>query len=162
MTRRNTSTFFTGWTAVAATLKETTPRLLAVGIFLAVCGTASAETWTLSWNPLTTYTDGTPITGKTIIYSLCWSTDPGTLAPMAPISTGVTQTSTTFDPAPQGMIPGRTVYFRMKTALNTGEVSDYSAVMATLDTGEESALSGSLAWRVSNKGPAPPPGERSS
>jgi hypothetical protein len=253
--RRNTPTFPKAWIASHAALKNTTRALLAIGILLAVGGTASAETRTLAWNPATTYTDGTPITGKTVTYSAYWTTNPDVQAPMTPIATGVTQTSASFDPALQKMVPGGTVYFRVKTALNTGEESDYSAalawvvpgmllgspenmtisglplpspgswriawdpvtkyadgqelpsgrtvrydvywtrdpalagdalvplassitvpsadfapqsegmennervyftVMASLDTGEESAFSGGLAWRVSNKGPGPP------
>jgi hypothetical protein len=58
-----------------------------------------------------------------------------------PLAKSLTVPSTEFAPQAEGMEDNGRVYF---------------AVMATLDTGEEYALSGSLAWRVSNKGPAPP------
>jgi len=103
--------------------------VLALGVLLAFSRAASAEVWTLSWNPATTYEDGTPILGKTVSYSVYWSTDPGTTAPMTPLATGVTQTSAPFDPVPKGMPPGQTIYFRLKTALNTGETSGYSAAL---------------------------------
>jgi hypothetical protein len=114
---------------VAAAVRRIASSTLAFAMLLAFCGTAAAETWTLSWNPATTYADGTPITGKTVMYSVYWSTDPGTAAPMTALSSGVTQTYTSFEPESRGMVPGRTVYFRMRTALNTGEVSDYSAAL---------------------------------
>jgi hypothetical protein len=51
------------------------------------------------------------------------------------------ETSLTFDPAASGMTGGQRVYFAAK---------------AVLDTGEESTLSSSLSWSVSNKGPGAP------
>ena len=50
--------------------------LLWVGILAALATPAFAEPRTISWNPVTTYTDGTPIeAGKTVSYSAYWTTD---------------------------------------------------------------------------------------
>ena len=108
-------------------------RLLWIGILAALALPAFAETRTISWNPVTTYTDGTPIeAGKTVRYSAYWTTDPG-LGSLRTIGTSLSTTSTTFDPGVQGMTRGGTVYFTAKDVLNTGE---------------ESALSPALSWVV--------------
>ncbi len=108
-------------------------RLLWIGILSALALPAFAETRTISWNPVTTYTDGTPIeAGKTVRYSAYWTTDPG-LGSLRTIGTSLSTTSTTFDPGVQGMTRGGTVYFTAKDVLNTGE---------------ESALSPALSWVV--------------
>ena len=103
---------------------------------------AFAETRTISWAPVTTYTDGTPIeAGKTVSYSAYWTTDPG-LGSLHTIGTSLATTSTTFDPDVQGMTRGGTVYFTAKAVLNTGE---------------ESVLSPAYAWVVPVVTPPPPP-----
>jgi hypothetical protein len=109
--------------------------LLALGVLLLVSGNASAETRTVSWDPVTTYTDNTVIeAGKTVTYTMSWSTDPAlSLASLHQIASGLTTTSTTFDPGLQGMTRGGTVYFTGKTVLSTGE---------------ESALSPAFSWVV--------------
>ena len=119
-------------------MKSMAKRLLWVGMLAALATPAFAETRTISWNPVTTYTDGTPIEGgKTVSYTAYWTTDPG-LASLRMIGTVVATSSMTFDPGVQGMARGGTVYFTMKSVLNTGE---------------ESALSPAYAWVV----PAVPP-----
>jgi len=102
--------------------------LLWIGLLSTLALPAFAETRTISWNPVTTYTDGTPIEpGKTITYSVYWTTDPGlSLASLRAIGTALTTTSTTFDPGVQGMTRGGTVYFTAKAVLNTGEESGLS------------------------------------
>ncbi|MCP2500339.1 MAG: hypothetical protein NCA08_02040 [Deltaproteobacteria bacterium] len=123
-------------------MKNVTKHLLWVGILAALALPAFAETRTIFWNPITTYTDGTPFeTGKTITYSVYWTTDPG-LASLHTIGTSLATTSTTFDPGVQGMTRGGTVYFTGKAVLNTGE---------------ESALSPAFAWVVPVVTPPPPP-----
>ena len=107
-------------------MKKATIGLLALGIFLAACGTSSAATNTISWTPVTAYTDGTAISGATITYSLYWSTT-SSLTSATAIATGLTGTSKTFDPSSLGMTAGSTVYFAMKTTLSTGTVSGYSS-----------------------------------
>jgi hypothetical protein len=93
--------------------------ILALGIILSLCGIASAATHTISWSPVVTYTDGAAINGKTVSYSLYWSTTPR-LTSITMFDYGLTRTSRTFDPAALGMAVGRTVYFTMRTKLSTG------------------------------------------
>ena len=125
-----------------------TKHLLWVGILAALALPAFAETRTIFWNPITTYTDGTQIeAGKTVTYSVYWTTDAGlSAASLRTIGTSLSTTSTTFDPGVQGMTRGGTVYFTAKTDLNTGE---------------ESGLSPAYAWAVPvvtpPPGPPPPP-----
>ncbi|TRZ97988.1 MAG: hypothetical protein D4R80_06000 [Deltaproteobacteria bacterium] len=97
--------------------------LLCAGILSALAISAFAETRTISWNPVTTYTDGSAIeTGKTVTYSAYWTTDFG-LGSLHTIGTSLAATSATFDPDVQGMTRGGTVYFTAKAVLNTGEES---------------------------------------
>ena len=97
----------------------------------------------LSWNPVTSYANGSPFeAGTSVSYTVYWTTDPGlaegTLRLMASSLQG---TSIVFSPSAQQMIPNQRVYFTAKTVLSTGE---------------ESSLSTALSWRVSNKGPGSP------
>jgi len=109
--------------------RTATIGLLALGIFLAACGIASAATHTISWAPATTYTDGTTFSGATVTYSLYWSTS-SSLSSVNTIATGLSGTSYVFDPSALGMTAGGTVYFAMKTALSTGAVSSYSSAQS--------------------------------
>ena len=108
--------------------------------FLLLSETALSETRTISWDPVTTYTDNTPIeTGKTVTYTVYWTIDATlSLASLHTIIASVSTHSTTFDPTVQGMSRGGTVYFTGKTVLNTGE---------------ESALSPGYQWVVPNTFP---------
>ncbi len=94
---------------------------------------ALAETRQLSWGPVTTYTDGTPIEAEnTVSYRVCWANDPGFAAgTVHTLVSSTTATSATFDPAAEGMSDYQTIYF---------------AVNSVLATGEESALSDVLPW----------------
>jgi len=107
------------------------PRLLmAIAILLASIPCAIAETRTISWDPVTAYTDGTPIeAGKTVAYSAYWTMDPG-LGSLHTIGASHATTSTTFDPDVLGMTRGGTVYFTAKAVLSTGEVSELSPAHA--------------------------------
>jgi hypothetical protein len=103
---------------------------MTIAILLAFIPSAFAETRTISWSPVTSYTDGTLIEAeKTVSYSAYWTTDPG-LGSLVTIGTSLTTTSTTFDPTGQGMTRGGTVYFTAKSVLNTGEVSSLSPAFA--------------------------------
>ena len=126
-------------------MKNVAKHLLWVGILAAFALPAFAETRTISWNPITTYTDGTPIeAGKTVLYTVYWTTDPGlSAASLRTIGTSLSTTTTTFDPGVQGMTRGGTVYFTGKAVLNTGE---------------ESSLSPAYPWVVPVV--TPPPGPR--
>ena len=122
-------------------MKNMAKHLLWIGILAALAIPAFAETRTISWNAVTTYTDGTPIeAGKTVSYSVYWTTDPG-LGSLHTISTGIATTTTTFDPGTQGMTRGGTVYFTVKTVLSTSEIS---------------ALSPGYAWVVPPATPSQP------
>ncbi len=123
-------------------MKKAAKVLLWVGILAAFATPAFAETRTISWDPVTTYTDNTPIeSGKTITYTAYWTTDAGlSLASLRTLGASLATTSTTFDPTVQGMTRGGTVYFTAK---------------AVLDTGEESALSPAYAWVVPLVTPPP-------
>ena len=117
-------------------------RFLWIGVLATLVTSAFAETRTISWDPVTSYTDGTPIeAGKTVTYTSYWTTDPG-LGSLRNIATVIATTSAPFDPDLQGMTRGGTVYFTAKAALNTGE---------------ESALSPAYAWVVPVVASPPPP-----
>ena len=123
------------------TMIQSLPRLLlTIAILLASIPCAFAETRTISWDPVTTYTDGTPIeAGKTVNYTAYWTTDPG-LGSLHTIGTSIATNSTAFDPDVQGMIRDGTVYFTAKAVLSTGEAS---------------GLSPAYAWVVAPATPAP-------
>ena len=102
----------------------------------------SSNTWQLFWDPVTKDTNGTTIEGKTVQYTLYWTTDAGlSLVSLTPLSSPITETSFTFDPAAAGMTKNQRVFF---------------AARSVLGAGEESALSAALSWRVSNMGPGAP------
>jgi hypothetical protein len=114
--------------------------LLLSGILGALATPAFAETRLISWAPVTSYTDGTPIeAGRTVTYTAYWTTDPG-LGSLRTIGASLATTSTTFDPTVQGMPRGGTVYFTAK---------------AVLSTGEESVLSPAYSWVVPVVAPPP-------
>ncbi|HEX9204517.1 MAG TPA: hypothetical protein VF853_01190 [Candidatus Deferrimicrobiaceae bacterium] len=115
-----------------------------VFVFLIVPGGCWAETRTISWTAVTTYTDGTPIEPtRTITYDIFWTTDAGlSPATLRAIASSVSQTSATFDPDVQGMPRGQTIYF-------TGD--------AVLDTGEKSAMASPYSWVVPTVTPPPAP-----
>jgi len=121
-------------------MNKTAKYLLWIGILAALAVPAFAETRTISWDPVTTYTDNTAIeAGKTVSYTAYWTTDPG-LGSLRILGASLATTSTTFDPDIQGMTRGGTVYFTAK---------------AVLSTGEESALSPAYAWVVPLVTPPP-------
>jgi len=109
------------WALVAAILTTPAP--------------VGAETRTVSWSAVTTYTDGTPFAAGTIVtYNFFWTSDPSlSAASLGTIASSVPQTSATFDPDEKGMPRGQAVYF-------TGEV--------LLGTGEKSGLSPAYSWTV--------------
>ena len=64
------------------TSKTAAKHLLWIGILSTLALPAFAETRTISWDPVTTYTDNTPIEpGKTVTYSAYWTTDSGPRIP---------------------------------------------------------------------------------
>jgi len=118
--------------------------LLLTGILLAIPGRLDAETRTVSWSAVTTYTDGTPIeTTKTVTYDIYWTQDAGlNSASLRTVASSIAPTSATFDPDVLGMPRGQTIYF-------TGD--------AVLNTGEKSALASAYAWSVPTVSPPPGP-----
>jgi hypothetical protein len=106
-------------------------------------GDPAAGTNSLSWDPVTRYRNGNPIeAGKKVYYDVYWTTDPGLSAgTLTPLSSSVESTSITFDPSASGMKRNQRVYFTGKSKLSTGE---------------KSALSSGISWRVSNSGPTAP------
>jgi hypothetical protein len=122
--------------------KRVAQLMLWIAILMAIASPAFAETRTISWGKVTTYTDGTPIeTGKTMTYTAYWTTDPG-LGSLRTIGASLATTSTTFDPDAQGMSRGGTVYFTVKALLGIG--------------GEASALSPAYPWVVPVVAPSSP------
>ena len=102
-----------------------------IGILLFATAPASpapAETRQLTWNAVTTYTDGTPIgADKTVRYTVCWSNDPWLAGEtLRTVVSEYAGTSVTFDPAAEGMSDYQTVYFSVKTVLSSGEQSELS------------------------------------
>ncbi len=106
---------------------------------------AFAESYTASWDPVTAYSDGVAFeAGKTVTYTVYWSTDPTlSVASLKPIMSATAATSATFDPTVATMTRGNTVYFTVKSILNSGE---------------ESGLSTAVAWSVPKKTPGAPGG----
>ena len=101
------------------------------------------EIYRLSWDPVTTNLDGTPINpGRTVRYTAYWTDDPalsaGSLRPLASMMSG---TVLDFDPSASQMAKNQVVFLTVRTIL---------------DTGEESSLATGRIWRVENAGPVPP------
>ena len=99
--------------------------------------------FSLSWELVTGYTDGTPIpAGTTVDYSAYWTTD-STLSESSlnPLASSILSTSVYFDPTAQGMKRNQRVYFTTR---------------AKDSTGKQSHLSASVPWKVSNAGPSSP------
>jgi hypothetical protein len=119
-------------------------RLVLIACFasaLALPGLSKAETRTITWSAVSTYTDGTPIDPtKEIKYDFYWTSDAGLSAgSLHTVVSSTSQTTCAFDPDLLGMPRGTTVYF-------TGEV--------VLNTGEKSSLTPAYPWAV----PPPVPG----
>ena len=132
---------------MSSTLKRTALSLVAILALAFAAVPAFAETYTVSWNPVTTYSDGSAFeAGKTVTYTVYWTTD-STLsaASLKPIASSTAATSGTFDPTVAGMTRGNTVYLTVKSILNTGE---------------ESALAAGVAWVVPKKTPGTPGGTK--
>ncbi len=113
-------------------MKSKSIAFLGILLFASVLARAAlAETRQLSWNAVTTYTDGTPIEAEnTVSYTACWSNDPWLAADtLRPLVSSTTATSATFDPTAGEMVNFETIYFTVKTILSTGEESIYSAAL---------------------------------
>jgi len=96
--------------------------LVCLASALALPGLSRAETRTLAWSAVTTYSDGTPIESTVYItYNIYWTSDAGLSAgSLRPVVSSAVQTTGTFDPDLVGMPRGTTVYFTGETVLSTG------------------------------------------
>ncbi|MCL5884851.1 MAG: hypothetical protein M1377_05855 [Deltaproteobacteria bacterium] len=103
-------------------------------------GIVRAQTRTVSWDPVTTYTDGSPIeTGNAVTYSV-WRQDSVTNA-IVQLANRVSVTSATFDDS--SLAKGRAYKFWAAAFLATGASSDNSAVYAwTLPLGKAATPAG--------------------
>jgi hypothetical protein len=105
---------------------------------LSLPGLSKAETRTITWSAVTTYTDGTPIeSNRYITYNIYWTSDAGLSADsLRPVISSASQPTGTFDPDLVGMPRGTTVYLAGETVLSTGEKSSltptYSWAVPTL------------------------------
>ena len=92
----------------------------------------SAEQRHVTWTPVNTYENGTPIgADKNLTYKLYWSTDPGlSTGSLRTLVSSIPETSYTFDPTEAGMPRGRTIFFTAQSVLNTGEQSSLSTATA--------------------------------
>ena len=126
-------------------LKRTVLAVAFLSALACAAAPAFAETYTLAWDPVTTYADGSAIeAGKTVAYTVYWSTDATmAAASLKAIASGTSATSAALDLATAGMTRGTTVYFTAKS---------------TLSSGEESSLSTAVAWSVPKKAPNSPNG----
>lgn len=99
-----------------------------------------AENRTVSWDAVTTYTDGTSIesANRPVRYTIYWSYDNNlTTSSLHTIISNTTLNSAVFDPNIQGMTSGVPIYFTAK---------------ATIQNGAESALSPPYKW-IATKAP---------
>lgn len=98
---------------------------------------------TLSWNAVTTYTDGTPIEPATVTYRAYWTADPTLATELEEIGDSTAYTSKSFDVDAEEMPRGTVIYF---TCICT--VGGVNSDPAT-----------PLSWTVptlTSKGPSPP------
>ena len=111
------------------------PRKVIITLFaflLAVAATTvTAQAETLSWNGVTTYTDGTSIGNVTVTYQAYWSED-SDLTDIETLGSSTTSTSKTFSVDNEEMPRDSVIYFTVKATVN----------------GTDSALASPLSWNV--------------
>jgi len=99
---------------------------------LAVAATAfTAQAETLSWNAVTTFTNGSPIGGATVTYQAYW-TENSNLTNLDPLGSSTTSTSKNFSVDNENMPRGSVIYFTVRATVN----------------GTDSALASPLTWNV--------------
>ncbi len=114
---------------------------MAFVFLLAILATAvAAQAETLSWNAVTTYTDGTSIGSATVTYQAYWTTDSTLATGLNAIGSSSTSTSRTFNVDTAGMPRGSIIYFTCSATVN----------------GTTSALAAPLSWNVPTKAPSAP------
>ncbi|MBI5575832.1 MAG: hypothetical protein HY896_05660 [Deltaproteobacteria bacterium] len=99
--------------------------VLVTGILICASG-ARAET--LSWDAVTTYTDGSAVGSATVTYTTVWSTSSSLASPNT-LATGASSTSVTFNVSTAGMPRGSTIYFGVRATVG-GVNSSYSAPLS--------------------------------
>jgi len=112
------------------------PIVLLSGILL--CAT-SAQAETLSWNAVTTYTDGSAIGSTPVTYTAVWSTSSSLTSPTT-LVTGTSSLSSTFNITTAAMPRGTTIYFGVRSTVG----------------GVNSAYSTALSWLVPTLSPSSP------
>ena len=98
-----------------------------------------AQAETLSWNAVTTYTDGSSIGTTPVTYTAVWSTSSSLTSPTTLVS-ATSSLSTTFTIGTAGMTRGSTIYFGVKSTVG----------------GVDSAYSTGLSWLVPTLAPSSP------
>ena len=99
---------------------------------LAILATGiAAQAETLSWNAVTTYTDGTSIGSVTVTYQAYWSTS-SALTNLNSLGSSTISTSVTFNIDTAAMPRGSAIYFTSRSTVN----------------GAASALATPLSWTV--------------
>jgi hypothetical protein len=112
---------------------------------LSIAGPVTASTpkqFRLTWDPVTSRADGTPIPAGTVRYDAQWSADPSMAAGQwHSLASSISTTSVDFDPDVAGMPKNQRVYFTVRSN-NT--------------LGEQSPPSGAMSWVSNNRGPSSP------
>ncbi len=98
-----------------------------------------AQAETLSWNAVTTYTDGSSIGSASVTYTPVWSTSSSLASPTA-LGTPTASTSRAFSITTEAMPRGSTIYFAVKATVG----------------GVDSAYSSPLSWLVPTIAPSSP------
>ncbi len=118
-----------------------TKTIAAVFAFLLVAAatavTAGAET--LSWNAVTTYTDGSSIGSATVTYQAYWSSS-SSLSNLHSLGSSSTSTSRSFSVDSAAMPRGSIVYLTVKATVG----------------GVDSQMAAPLSWNVPAKTPSAP------
>ncbi len=105
---------------------------MVIVFLLTITATAiTAQGETLSWNGVTTYTDGTSIGNATVTYRAYWSTN-SNLTNLDTLGSSTTSTSRSFSVDNENMPRGSVIYFTVRATVN----------------GTDSALASPLSWNV--------------
>ena len=107
-------------------------------VFLLLTLPLTAWSATLSWDAVTTYTDGSAISGA-VTYQPFWATD-AALTTQHNLGSAIAGTSVPFSIDTEGMPRGSSVYFSVRA----------------IASGVASANANPLSWPVPNKAPSAP------
>jgi hypothetical protein len=104
-----------------------------IGLFvlllaIATLSPVNAQAETLSWDAVTSYTDGSAISPAPVTYTAIWSTSANLASPTT-LAASTSATSTAFSIAAAGMPRGSTVYFGVRATVN-GVASAYSSAFS--------------------------------